>query len=153
MSTRRRAPKARIPGHKVLTAKIRKFAKKATADLKQTLKRTAKPSRSRSSRSTKSGTREFRPNPWKKCPECFHRVPKMCRECGRGRAGVVDTHVQACCPGPCGHEGAGDRCKDPTYGCPSKCKGVDCRKCEDRCDGPCEKCKKCRGCQCGKEDQ
>jgi hypothetical protein len=121
--------KVAIPKLAVRLELARRFIRAAANELHQTITRKGKPGRSRRSGVTK-GNQRFRPNPWKKCPTCYHRAPKMCRECGKGRAGVVPTHMLPCCPGACLKC---KRCKDPSFGCPGRCPD-GCGKCADRCE-------------------
>lgn len=74
--------------------------------------------------------RPFRPNPWRKCTVCFHRVPQLCDYCLGGEARIVKTHPDACCPGKCA------RCARCRLECPGPCPGQ--QHCADRCPGPCE---------------
>lgn len=132
-----RKAKAAIPKLTRQKEAARRMIRALANDLTHGLKSTAK----RRARAGGTKGKEFRPNPWKKCPECFHRVPKMCPQCGNGRANVVPTHTQACCPGVCIKC---KRCRNPAAGCPGWCTG-GCQKCKDRCPGECRNCGSC-GC-------
>jgi hypothetical protein len=78
----------------------------------------------------KKSKRPFRPNPWRKCTVCFHRVPELCGYCLGGERLIVPTHVDACCPGKC------VRCVRCRLECPGPCPRQ--QHCADRCPGACE---------------
>jgi hypothetical protein len=97
-----RKPTRRIPTMTRRMESARRTVRALVADVKRSVKRTPKPGRSRATTGSKTNTKAAtRPNPWRKCPECRHRVPETCSDCGNGRANVVRTHPEACCPGPC----------------------------------------------------
>lgn len=106
----------RIPKSKRLLESARRLANGLRADLS-----------GRSSARKAIAGKRGEPNPWPKCPTCFHRVPQLCDYCERGRAGVAPKHVQSCCPGPC------QRCLRCRLECPGACSR--CGQCADRCGG------------------
>jgi hypothetical protein len=125
MAPTHKRTKTAIPRWTRKMESARRTVRALATDLTHGLKSTAK-------RHSKAGSKgeAFRPNPWKKCPRCYHRMPKFCPQCGNGRAGVVPTHTATCCPGACTRC---KRCKDPAYGCPGMCP-EGCRRCADRCE-------------------
>jgi hypothetical protein len=123
------ATKPKIPPSVQLKEAARRWTKAAATDLKHALKgkSTSKVGRKRKKH---SGTSEStKRNLWAKCPAdgCYRRVPQLCDHCRKGRAGVTEKHVTACCPGAC------DRCARCTLLCPGPCSTGD--HCEDQCPG------------------
>lgn len=45
-------------------------------------------------------TRGSRPNPWPKCPSCFHRVPALCTTAPEGAEPCGFGIGCGCCTGP-----------------------------------------------------
>ncbi len=114
MSPGKRAAKPAIPK----LARRKEAARRMVRALLQDLKQRGKPRR--------KGSRPFRPNPWQKCPKCYHRLPKMCPHCGLGRnLPEAPKHTAGCCPG--------------------RCPGT-CGTCANSCSGPCRDCGNC-GCR------
>lgn len=117
MSARKAAK--RIPKLTRHKEAARRMIRALARDLTQGLKSTTK----RRTRAGGAKGREFRPNPWPKCPSCFHRVPKLCPFCGEGRnLTEAPKHTAACCPG--------------------RCSGT-CGRCKNVCQGPCSECGQC----------
>lgn len=114
--------KAHIPKVRRVVEKGRRLVKAFAADLRESVTN-SKPARKRRD----SPGAATRPNPWPKCPTCFHRVPQLCEFCRRGRAGVADNHTDACCPGDC------PSCRRCLMECPGQCDR--CGQCRDRCRG------------------
>lgn len=112
--------KTGIPKARRWLEKTRRLAKAFTADLRGSLGKPA------SKRKDSPGA-ATRPNPWPKCPACFHRVPKLCEFCGKGHAGVTPNHTEGCCPGEC------PNCRRCRLECPGQCSTCD--QCRDRCGG------------------
>ncbi len=118
--TTRRPGREPIPQWVRFKEAARRLAKGFASDLRDAA---GKPSKGGRAGSKKE-------NPWRKCSECFHRVPELCVFCQRGRARVAETHPSACCPGECQR----------------------CRRCLDECPGPCDGCENCLDrCTCNKE--
>lgn len=48
----------------------------------------------------KAPTTRSKPNPWPKCPACYHRVPALCCTAEEGAEPCGDGLACGCCGGP-----------------------------------------------------